>query len=172
MIDEIQSDRIRLFLEFSDPGDGCIQVLQIQMDDSRTDPPTLQTDRLGTENSHSSENQTCLSQKQAPRFGIVGGAISRVDKDNDWLFSPILMQLLLRFNIHDWGNWLRWRRMIRTSEFFETAQRCSNWMRLPARVYLFCIDVITISAQIQQHINQWASQSNQSKKESKSYHRI
>ena len=83
MIDEIQSDRIRLFLEFSDPGDGCIQVLQIQMDDSRTDPPTLQTDRLGTENSHSSENQTCLSQKQAPRFGIVGGAISRVDKDYD-----------------------------------------------------------------------------------------
>ena len=71
MIDEIQSDRIHLFLEFSDPGDGCIQVLQIQMDDSRTDPPTLQTDRLGTENSHSSDTRLAYHRNRRRTLEIL-----------------------------------------------------------------------------------------------------
>ena len=61
---------------------GCIPFLQIQMDVPRTDPETLQTNWVGTENSHSSENKTCLSQEQTSRFGSVGRAVSRVDKEH------------------------------------------------------------------------------------------
>ena len=43
--------------------EGCIPCLQIQMDDPRTAPETLQTNWVATENSHSSEKKTCLSQR-------------------------------------------------------------------------------------------------------------
>ena len=62
--------------------EGCIPCLQIQMDDPRTAPETLQTNWVATENSHSSEKKTCLSKEQTSRFGSVSRAVSRVDKEH------------------------------------------------------------------------------------------
>ena len=105
---------------------GCIPFLQIQMDDPRTDPETLQTNWVGTENSHSSENKTCLSQEQTSRFGSVGRAVSRVDKEHHcfrWFWRQ---------------HWF-WKRLRRRALIWKSSNSCVQIVLLIPLAYSDCL---------------------------------